>query len=162
MSHTAELPEELTFPNSRSYLIYRWVTHLIVVVLIGGFTLMFAFAGQWVGALLWAPLLVLVLTSWWVALTERLVLRRNGFDYRLGRKQWTCDWSATAGFVYGGSYWSGRWFVRIRWLDIGPEFVILGVRTGKEAELFSTFGLKSSKLADLMNRYRARALGTAR
>lgn len=98
---------------------------------------------------------VIVFHGWWFA-SASLVLRSDQFVYRIWRKEWLCFWQDPTGFGYSGRSANGR--VYVTWKSEGPEFMWPNAKMGPMSQIVCTFGLKPLELAQLMARFRERAL----
>ena len=150
-----DLPELLVLPQNRSVRLLKWSGILAGVALLGTLGALMFLASQ-PG---WAILLLVVLAAWviafWIHLTETLRLDRQGFEYRIGPRTWRCAWAECQTFeVRAGA----RDRVVIRFMKPRPVFNLMGSGISRDEALLTSFELKASRLVDLMNRFRERAL----
>lgn len=154
------LPDLVVLPQSRSIGLVKWSGILAGVALLGALSaLMFA-----AGLLGWASLFLVLLAIWiaayWIHLSESLRLDREGVEYHIGPRSWRCRWKECHPFEIRGEG-RGRGRVVIRFVEPRPVVGLLGSGISRDEALLTSFELEASKLADLMNRFRERALADA-
>jgi hypothetical protein len=86
----------------------------------------------------------------------RLLLDRQGFEYRLGQKAWRRSWADCTSIKLQNARSGG--FVMITWKQEMATMAPLNAKPTLEDGFATSFGLKPKDLADVMNRFRARAL----
>lgn len=152
------LPDVLVLPQNRSIGLVKWTGILAGIALLGALSALMFAAGQPGWASLFLVLLAAWIAAYWIHLTESLRLDRDGFEYRVGPRRWRCRWADCREFEVRENA-RGRGRVVIRFLKPRPVFSLLGAGISSEEALLTSFDLKASRLAGLMNRFRTRALG---
>jgi len=90
--------------------------------------------------------------------TPRLVLDQDGFTYSVGAKAWRRSWADCKSIKVR----STGDLVLIAWKQPQPMMAPMNAHPTSEEALPTLFGLKPADLADLMSRFRQRAVGAKR
>lgn len=129
----------------------------VALIVAGGFTPVFGAARMPAAAtgMVLAVAAVFVMSGFGAA---RMLLDQDGFTYSVGSKSWRRSWADCKSIKVRGT---GD-LVSITWRQPQPTMAPMNARPTSEEALPTLFGFKPADLADLMNRFRQRALGTKR
>jgi hypothetical protein len=150
------LPERIELPMNRLLVWLAWGGAVLNLAIFGGLGVGLLLGGQIVWGVAFLALTAASVFVWWTRLREGLVLDRDGFAYRIGPRTWRSKWADCDAFEVRNN---GGERIVIRWKHPHPVFSLFGKGMTSEEVLLNAFGLRAQELVDLMNRFRARALG---
>lgn len=153
------LPERIELPTNRLLVWVAWGGVVLNLAIFGVLGAGLILGGQMVWGVAVLVLAAVSVFVWWTRAQEGLVLDRDGFAYRIGQRTWRSRWSDCDEFEARNG---GHARIVIRWKRPHAVFSLFGKGMTSEEVLFNAFGLKAHDLADLMNRFRARAMGVSR